>query len=50
MNTKQIKKLLITLIGIFAIALSAILILNIINKPDIKNIQFSNFGVNIKYE
>ncbi len=42
MNTKQIKKLLITLIGIFAITLSAILILNIINKPDIKNIQFSN--------
>ena len=42
MNTKQIKKLLITLIGIFAIALSTILILNIINKPDIKNIQFSN--------
>ena len=42
MNTKQFKKLLITLIGIFAIALSAILILNIINKPDIKNIQFSN--------
>ena len=42
MNTKQIKKLLITLIGIFAITLSTILILNIINKPDIKNIQFSN--------
>ncbi len=42
MNTKQIKRLIIGLIGFISIALFLMLVLNFINKPNIQDIQFTD--------